>query len=112
MKKALFFALFLGITIALHAQTKTEIDVKDLPKSISEFVSKSMTGFSIDKAFKVVEKGTQLYNVIVKKGDVSNTLVFDKDGNFIKKSEAEIKKGTLKKTDAVKIQTTTPSKSQ
>jgi hypothetical protein len=105
MKKVfvLMFALF--FTGFVFAQTKTEVKVTDLPKSISAFVTKNMEGFNIDKAFKVVDKGVQTYDVLVKKGDTKHVLAFDKDGNLLKKADKEVKDAAQKTGEQVKTAT-------
>jgi hypothetical protein len=103
---AIFFAGF------AFSQTKTEIKVSDLPKSVSEYVNKSMSGFTVDKAFKVVDKGVQTYAVLVKAGDKKHALAFDKDGNFLKKIDNEVKAAAQKGGEQVKAATpavTTPA---
>jgi hypothetical protein len=105
MKKVLVLLVALFFTGFVFSQTKTEVKVNDLPKSISTFVTKNMEGFTIDKAFKVVDKGVQTYDVLIKKGDKKHVLAFDKDGNFLKKIDNEVKGAAQKTGDQVKTAT-------
>ena len=91
MKKVMLLIVAVVFTTFIFAQTKTEVKVNDLPKSISSYVSKNMEGFNIEKAFKVVNNGVQTYDVVVKKGDMKHVLAFDKDGNFSKKADKDVK---------------------
>jgi hypothetical protein len=91
MKKVLLMVVAIIFTTFLFAQTKTEVKVSDLPKPISAYVTKNMNGAAIDKAFKVVNNGVQTYDVVIKKGDIKHVLAFDKDGNFVKKADNDVK---------------------
>ncbi len=103
MKKVLLMVVAVVFTTVIFAQTKTEVKVNDLPKSISSYITKNMEGFNIEKAFKVVNNGVQTYDVLVKKGDLKHFVAFDKDGNYIKKADNDVKaaKESLKQTAPV-----------
>ncbi len=61
-----------------------EIAVKDLPKSISDYIAKNYKGEKISEASKIVDdKGVMTYEAEVKKID----LIFDANGKFIKESK-------------------------
>jgi hypothetical protein len=106
MKKTVFIFLAFLMTGFVFGQTKTEIKTSDLPKSISDYISKQMSGYSINKAFKVVDKGVQTYDVLVKNGNVKHSVAFDKDGKFLKKNDKEVKEAGAKVEEQVK--TTAP----
>jgi hypothetical protein len=91
MKKVALISIAMLFAVFVFAQTQTELKVKDLPKSIPAYVAKNMDGFSISRAFKVIINGVQSYQVVVKKGDIKHILGFDKDGNFNKKSDRDLK---------------------
>ena len=91
MKKVLLMIVAVLFTTFIFAQTKTEVKVNDLPKTISAYVTKNMNGYDIDKAFKVVNNGVQTYEVVIKKGDAKHVLAFDKDGNFKRKDDNNVK---------------------
>ena len=102
MKKLIFITLSILLTGFVWGQTKTEVKISELPKSIPEYVSKNMNGFSIDKAFKVIDKGAQTYSVEIKNGLTKHHLSFDKDGKFLKKLDADNKEAVQKSGDQLK----------
>lgn len=63
-------------------ETETEIETSALPKGVSEYVTKNYAGQKIKEAAKIVDaKNVTTYEAEVKAGD----LIFDSNGNFIKK---------------------------
>ena len=87
MKRIPLLLLTLLFFNLVQGQTKSEVRASELPKPISDYISKNLSGFSIDKAFKVVDKGVQTYSVLVKKGEIKQNLTFDKEGTFLKKTD-------------------------
>ena len=86
MKKLLLMMAFLVAVLALNAQvTHTPVKVADLPKAISDNVTKNYAGFTIKEATKVTENNVVSYDVMINKGTTSETLVYDKDGKFLRK---------------------------
>jgi hypothetical protein len=84
MKKVVFlFALLLGM-VAVNAQTRTAVKLADLPKAITDNISTQHQGWIASDAFKVDTKGVTTYEVMVKKAAAESTLVYDKDGKFLK----------------------------
>ena len=73
-----------------------------LPRLSKVFFSNSGSEAN-EKAFKVVNNGVQTYDVLVKKGDLKHFVAFDKDGNYIKKADNDVKaaKESLKQTAPV-----------
>lgn len=65
--------------------TKTTVKVADLQKSITDNIAKDYPGFTIKEANSVTTNNTVTYDVVVTKGTTSETLVYDKDGAFVKK---------------------------
>ena len=65
--------------------SKVSVKVTELQKSITDNVAKDFPGFTIKEAFSVT-KGTDVtYEVVITKGTVTETLVYDKEGKFVKK---------------------------
>lgn len=86
MKKLLFVTAFLLAVLVVSAQvTKVMVKASDLPKAITENIAKNYTGFTIKEAHKVTENNVVSYNVMINKGTTSETLVYDKDGKFLRK---------------------------
>ena len=84
MKKLmLLFVIALGVT-ALNAQTRTAIKLADLPKAITDNIATAHKGCVAQDAFKVDTKGVMSYEVAVKDAKSEMTLVYDKDGKFLK----------------------------
>jgi hypothetical protein len=95
MKKALsVLVLFLAVLV-VSAQTtttttnakssKVSVKVTELQKSITDNVAKDFPGFTIKEAFSVTKGTVVTYEVVITKGTVTETLVYDKEGKFVKK---------------------------
>ncbi|MFT3738587.1 MAG: hypothetical protein QM786_07495 [Breznakibacter sp.] len=92
MKKAvLILSLALGLSAFVNAQTKTVLKPADLPKTITENISKDFSGYTIEKATKVTANSATTYEVIVQKGTDKEKLAYNADGKFLKK-EAMVQK--------------------
>lgn len=67
-------------------QTETEMKVADLPKAISEYVTKNYPAYKISEAAKIVDPaGVVSYEAEVEKGKEEMDLIFDVNGVFLKK---------------------------
>ena len=108
MKKVLIVLVLVMAVMAVNAQTTTTIDstrttvkVVDLQKPITDNIAKDYVGYTIDSATRVTLKGIVTYEVVVVKEDLSETLVYDKDGVFIKKNSPPMVKkvGIIKYSD-------------
>ncbi len=119
MKKVLFVLIFVVAALAGNAQssdtksktqtqqktttttskksTKEDIKVADLQKPISDNIAADYPGYVVKKATKVTLNGVETYEVVVNKGATTQTLVYDKDGKFVKKLSAKGNKPTGKK---------------
>lgn len=65
-------------------ETETEIDVKDLPAAITDYISKHVKGKKIKEASKIVTStGIVTYEAEVEKEDY----IFDSNGVFLKKEK-------------------------
>ena len=89
MKKLLLLAILVMSAVVINAQTKTVVKTADLPKALTESITKDYAGFTIKEATKVVTNNVATYDVVVVKGTATETLVYDKDGKFIKKVTAK-----------------------
>lgn len=109
MKKVLFVLVIMMSVLTVNAQTtkttttkakstKTTVQVADLPKAITDNVAKDYAGFSIKEATSTTSNNALTYHVVVTKGTTSETLVYDKDGKFVKKlTPSTAKKHSTKK---------------
>jgi hypothetical protein len=84
MKKIVFMLAFVMCMVVINAQTRTAVKVNDLPKAITENLSSQHQGWNASEAFKLDTKGVMTYEVIAKKGTSETTLVYDKDGKYLK----------------------------
>ncbi len=63
-------------------ETEIEINTSELPKTISDYVTKNLTGKKIKEASKITDtKGTITYEAEIDEADY----IFDAKGNFLKK---------------------------
>ncbi len=103
MKKVLFVLVIMMTVLAVNAQTtkttvtnakstRTTVKVADLQKSITDNIAKDYAGFTVKEASSVTTNNTITYDVVITKGATTETLVYDKDGNFVKKMPAKVVK--------------------
>ena len=96
MKKVFFVLVLMMSVLALNAQaTKTSttkaksthavVQVADLQKPITDNIAKDYAGYTIKSASSVTSNNVLTYQVVVAKGSNTETLVYDKDGMFVKK---------------------------
>jgi hypothetical protein len=94
MKKALSVLVLLMAVLVVSAQTttttnakstKVSVKVTELQKSITDNVAKDFPGFTIKEAFSITKGSDVTYEVVIEKGTVMETLVYDKEGKFVKK---------------------------
>jgi hypothetical protein len=105
MKKLLFVIVLVMGALVINAQ-RTPVKVADLQKTIIDNVAKDYVGFTIKDATKVIENNVASYEVVVAKGTTQETLLYDKDGKFLKK--VTVKAGTA--TSMAKKPATPPAK--
>jgi hypothetical protein len=96
MKRILFVLVLMMSVVVISAQTSktsatatksthTVVKVADLLKPITDNIAKDYAGFTIKEASSTKANNVVTYNVVVVKGSDTETLVYDKDGLFIKK---------------------------
>jgi hypothetical protein len=78
-------------------RTRTTMSLKDLDSGIEKYVKKNHEGYKITEAYKY----DIAYSVKIVKGNESDNLLFDKDGQFEKKLAAPVVKETVKKADSI-----------
>jgi hypothetical protein len=78
-----------GNTASTSAQqdkpVRTTVMASDLPQAITDNIAKDYAGYTIKEATSVNLNGAITYEVVVSKGTMTETLVYDKDGKFLKK---------------------------
>jgi hypothetical protein len=100
MKKVLFVLVLIMAVLVVNGQAttttttttttkevpvRTAVMVADLQKTITENIAKDYVGFTIKEATSVKANGVVTYEVVVVKGTVTETLVYDHTGKFVKK---------------------------
>jgi hypothetical protein len=96
MKKALFVLILLMSVLVVEAQatkttvtnaksTRATVKVDDLQKAIKDNIATDYVGFTIKEATSVTTNNSVTYHVVIVKGTNTETLVYDKDGKFVKK---------------------------
>ncbi len=94
MKKVLFGIVLIMAALVVNAQTTatttqakpttTVVKIADLPKAITDNVAKDYAGFTIKDATCTNTNNVLTYDVVIVKGTTTHTLVYDKDGKFVK----------------------------
>ena len=109
MKRILFVLVLMLSVVVISAQTSktstttsksthTVVMVADLQKPITDNIAKDYAGFTIKEASSVTANNVLTYHVVVVKGTDTETLVYDKDGMFVKKlAKTTAKHHTTKK---------------
>jgi hypothetical protein len=102
MKKVLFVMMLLLSALVINAQTTTKttnppaaasttasthtpVNVADLPKAITDNIAKDFAGYTVKSATSVMENNEMTYHVKVTNGTSNETLIYDKNGKFVKK---------------------------
>jgi len=87
MKKISLILVFVMAVLAVNAQiTRVAVKSADLPKALTDNVAKSYAGYTIKESTKVTENNVITYDVVLAKGATTETLVYDKDGKFLRKA--------------------------
>jgi len=95
MKKVLLVLVLIMAALVVNAQTQATttqvkdtvivVKIADLPKAITDNVAKDYAGFTIKDATSTVTNNVLTYDVVIVNGTATETLVYDKDGKFVKK---------------------------
>jgi len=87
MKKTVLLIMFVFLGIYLFAQTSFETPFKELPKDAQKYVTKTYAGWTVDKCVQEDNAKQKMTSctVFVSKGTEKEKLIFDKDGEFVKK---------------------------
>jgi uncharacterized protein with ATP-grasp and redox domains len=96
MKKVLFVLVLIMAVLVVNAQATTTPVVKekpvravvmvgDLQKTITDNIAKDYVGYTIKEASSLTSNTIVTFEVVIVKGTATETLVYDKNGVFIKK---------------------------
>jgi mannitol-specific phosphotransferase system IIBC component len=72
-------------TVTNEKSIRTAVKVTELQKSITDNIAKDYAGYTIKGATSVTLNNNVTYEVVIVKGTATETLVYDKDGMFVKK---------------------------
>jgi hypothetical protein len=72
-------------TVAKAAAVRVAVKEADLLKAITDNIAKDYVGYTIKEATSVTLNNVVTYEVVIVKGTAMETLVYDKDGKFVKK---------------------------
>ncbi len=84
MKKIVFLlvAAILATMVFAQDRTMSELKVSQLPKGVTDYISKNLPGAPITRAGKIEEKGEVTYVATVDVKGSKHTYLFDKNGTF------------------------------
>jgi len=96
MKKVLFALVLIMAVLVVNAQTtnppitkekplRTVVMVADLQKTITDNIAKDYVGYTIKEAASITANSIVTYEVVIVKGTITETLIYDKNGLFVKK---------------------------
>jgi hypothetical protein len=109
MKRVLLVLILIMAVLVVNAQatkttvtnaksTRTTVKVAELQKTITDNIAKDYVGYTIKEATSITANNTVTYDVVIVKGTTTETLVYDKDGTFVKKlPQNAVKHHTTKK---------------
>lgn len=71
-------------------ETETKIAVSELPSKVRDYISSEYVGKSINEAAKIIDsKGNLKYEAEITEGKKSKDILFDQDGNILKKADSD-----------------------
>ncbi len=105
MKKLVLVMIMAVAAIAVNAQ-RTTIKAGDLPKGVSEYLTKDYPGYIIRDANKESVNKMITYEVTAVKGSSQEMLVFSSDGKFLKKENAKMGMAEKRSSNAYSGKTT------
>jgi hypothetical protein len=72
-------------TMQQEKPMRTTIMASELPKAVTDNIAKDYAGYTIKEATSVTTGSVVTFEVVVTKGTMSETLVYDNAGKFLKK---------------------------
>ena len=63
----------------------TTVKGADLPRAITDNIARDYPGFTVKEASSATMDNALHYHVVIAKGTETETLMFDRDGKFLKK---------------------------
>ena len=87
-------------------QTRSTLSLKEINSDITKYIKKNFEGYKLTEAFMFEE----VYTTKIVKGDATATLLFDKEGKFVKKVTAPVPVAAPKEVDSVPAKKDDPKK--
>lgn len=72
-------------TVTKDKVTTATLKTADLQKDITDNIAKDFVGYTVKEATSVTANSIVTYEVVIVKGTATETLVYDKNGVFVKK---------------------------
>jgi len=91
--------MFAGMVFSQDRKT-TELKPSQLPKDVTNWITKNISGGKITRAGKVEEKGVVTYVAVVDQKGRKHSYLFDKDGKYAGKGDNAVKASTPSATKA------------
>jgi hypothetical protein len=96
MKKAALVLVLIMAVLAANAQAtktpatkekavRTAVKAGDLQKAITDNIAKDYPGYTIKEATCVTKGDKVTYDVVIEKGNTTETLCYNKEGAFLQK---------------------------
>ena len=83
--KIIFFLLLIYFHPGARAQIKIPVHVFELGQKITEQLAKNYAGSLVRSAWKVNTNSIWSYEIRIIRGNIEYTLLYDKDGKFLRK---------------------------
>jgi hypothetical protein len=87
-------------------QTRTTLSLKEVKSDITKYIKKNYEEYKLREAFMYEE----VYSAKIVKGDAAETLIFDKDGKFVKKVAPTVPAEQPRKADTAAAKKEEPKK--
>lgn len=87
-------------------QTRSTMSLKDVDGGVTKYIKKNFEGYKLNEAYIYDE----VYTTKIVKGEATETLIFDKEGKFVKKVASPVPVAQPKKTDSVPVKKEEPKK--
>lgn len=82
MKKLFLMIIPMLLIVAANAQ-RVPVEVSALPQPLPRFLNTSYPGYVIDTAYKVISNNYVIYETVITKGTIKETLVLMKKGHIL-----------------------------
>ena len=78
------------IEAVAQQEDKVEIEVSELPETVTATLSADFADYSTDKAFKTMQDEKEVYWVALSKEDANIKVLFDSEGKVIEQKDGDL----------------------